>query len=177
MKIVAALLFLIFTSSLCPAAEIVVGSFSTGNLTGWETKPFKGRTVYTLVQDGGKTVLMAHSRHSASGLIRKISLDSRKYPLLRWSWKVSHSLKNEDETKKSGDDFAARVYIVFPRTFFWQTQGNQLCLGIENAEELVRTQSLYRPFHGHSGGVGRCKNWQLGKGGTEYIRRLQTTLR
>jgi hypothetical protein len=125
MKTVATLFLLIslsVISSSCPAAELIVGSFSSGNLAGWEAKPFKGKTVYTLVTDGDRKVLMAHSYHAASGLLRKITLDTRNYPLLRWSWKVSHSLKKEDIARKSGDDFAARVYVVFPRTFFWQTR-------------------------------------------------------
>lgn len=26
----------------------------------------------------------------------------------------------EDTSRKSGDDFVARVYVLFPRTFFWR---------------------------------------------------------
>ena len=42
--------------------------------------------------------------------------------MLRWSWKIEHTLQKENVTRKSGDDFAARVYVVFPGTFFWQTR-------------------------------------------------------
>jgi len=42
--------------------------------------------------------------------------------MLRWSWKVERSLAREDVTRKQGDDFAARVYVVFPRFFLWQTR-------------------------------------------------------
>src|SRR6185369_8789890 len=33
---------------------------------------------------------------------------------------IDHTLKREDIKSKKGDDFAARVYVVFPRTFFWR---------------------------------------------------------
>jgi len=161
MKIAAALLFLIFSSSLCPAAEIVVGSFSTGNLSGWEAKLFKGKTDYTLVTDGDTKVLMAHSRHAASGLLRKISLDTRKHPLLRWSWKVSHSLKKEDITRKSGADFAARVYVVFPRTFFWQTRA----INYVWASKMPKNSSAPSPYTANAmiiaveSGDGNAGNW------------------
>ena len=161
MKIAATLLFLVITSSLCSAAGIVVGSFSSGNLSGWEPKLFKGKTVYTLVPDGGRTVLMAHSRHAASGLIRKITLDTRKYPLLSWSWKVSHSLKKEDITRKSGADFAARVYVVFPRTFFWQTRA----INYVWASKMPKNTPAPSPYTGNAmiiaveSGDGKAGTW------------------
>jgi hypothetical protein len=98
------------------AKEIQVGRFSFGDLSGWTDKPFKGKTIYTL--EG--SVLKARSVKSASGLIKKLSVDTRKYPKLSWSWRIDHSLKREDIKSKKGDDFAARVYVIFPRTFFWR---------------------------------------------------------
>ncbi len=115
---------LVLIGSTIGATELAVGRFSTGDLSGWATKRFmgKGKTDYTLVTDNGKTALRAHSRSAASGLVKKLDLDPKKYPALRWSWKVDHTLKREDVTKKSGDDFAARVYVVFPRAFFLRTR-------------------------------------------------------
>ncbi len=115
------LTFLLVGNTLC-AAELAVGKFSAGDLSGWTDKVFMGKakTNYTLVTDKGNTVLKAHSRNAASGLIKKLDLDPGNVPILRWSWKVDHTLKREDATKKSGDDFAARVYVVFPRTFSWR---------------------------------------------------------
>ncbi len=46
----------------------------------------------------------------------------RKYRYLRWSWKIDHTIPMGDEKTRSGDDYAARVYVVFPGTFFWQTR-------------------------------------------------------
>jgi len=104
------------------AAELHLGKFSDGDLTGWKDEIFKGKTIYTLIRKDGRSLLMAQSEKAASGLIMKVRISAREYPILRWSWKVEHTLKKEDVLHKSGDDFAARIYVVFPKTFFWQTR-------------------------------------------------------
>jgi len=116
------LLILLSVASGAVASELKIGTFSDSDLSGWEDKVFKGKTVYTLVPENGKTVLQAQSKKAASGLVRKMTIDLKKYPLLRWSWKVQAPLKGEDVTVKKGDDFVARVYVAFPRTFFWRTR-------------------------------------------------------
>ena len=106
------------------AAATAVGRFSAGDLSGWEEQTFRGKkkTTYGFVQDGRRSVLKAESHGAASGLIRKKEFDPRELPVLRWSWKIAATLKKGDEQTKAGDDYAARVYVVFPGTFFWQTR-------------------------------------------------------
>jgi hypothetical protein len=107
---------LLAATSAAQAPEIPIGRFSTGEISGWSDQGFKGKTSYAL-EDGA---LKAHSVKAASGKVRKISVDTRKYPRLTWSWRIDHTLKGEDIKSKKGNDFAARVYVVFPRTFFWR---------------------------------------------------------
>lgn len=133
---------LLLGATNCTAAELVLGEFSTGNLAGWSDKIFKGKTIYTLVKENDKTVLKAHSEKSASGLLKKVKLDPKAYPVLRWSWKVEHTLKREDVTRKSGDDFAARVYVVFPGIFFWQTRA----INYVWAARLPKESSVPSPY-------------------------------
>lgn len=114
------LIILILIRPDAGAETLHLGNFSSGELSGWTDKIFKGKTTYSLFKDGDKTVVKAHSFKAASGLIKKISVDPRKFPILRWSWKINNLIQKEDIRKKSGDDFAARIYIVFPGTFFWQ---------------------------------------------------------
>ena len=102
--------------------NLVLGNFSAGDLAGWNPKIFKGETSYTLVSDGDRRVLKAHSRATASGLYKEVSLNPRKVPVLRWSWKIAGTIPNGNEKTKEGDDYAARVYLVFPRTLFWKTK-------------------------------------------------------
>jgi len=82
----------------------------------WHPLTFKkipSHTQYTLIKDGDTVVIKAESRASASGLVRKIRLDPQKYPIVRWRWKVSDVYKTGDVTKKTGDDYPARIYITF----------------------------------------------------------------
>jgi len=102
------------------AEEIPVSRFGSDGLAGWEPKSFKGDTQYRLVNEDGRTVVKATSHAAASGLIRKIRFDPSKYRYLRWSWKIAHTIKGGDEKSKAGDDYAGRVYVLFPGRFFWQ---------------------------------------------------------
>ncbi len=105
-----------------PPGLITVGNFSAGDLSGWEPKEFEGRTRYSLVQDQGRTVLRAEADRSASGLVKTLRVDPRRQPILRWSWKVEGVLARGDARIKAGDDYAARVYVVFPSALFWRTR-------------------------------------------------------
>lgn len=121
--LVASVAFLLFCAPSF-AAEILIGDFSSGRLDGWKPQTFRGKTEtgYALAREGAGTVLKAFSRNSASGLIKTVKVDPASYPLLRWSWKIDRLLKGEDGSRKEGDDYPARVYVVFPGTFFWQTK-------------------------------------------------------
>lgn len=112
---------ILFAGETLPG-QITVAAFSKGDLSGWSKKIFKGETEYTIIQVDGRKALRAVSKNAASGLVRKIEKNPAEYPILRWSWKIEHTLKREDGTKKSGDDFAARVYVVFPQVLFWKTR-------------------------------------------------------
>jgi hypothetical protein len=78
--------------------------------------------------------------------LKKVTLDPKKNPLLRWSWKVEHTLKGEDVTKKSGDDFAARVYVVFPSAFFWKIRA----LNYVWASNLQKSRAVPSPYTGNA---------------------------
>ena len=107
-------------SSFVNAQEIPVSRFAAEGLTGWESKSFKGVTEYRLLKENGQTVVKASSNNSASGLIRNLRFQPSKYRFLRWTWKISHTIEGGDEKSKAGDDYAARVYVVFPGRYFWQ---------------------------------------------------------
>ncbi len=90
---------------------------------GWETRSFKGETDYSTVVYMGQPALEAISQNAASGLIRHHKVDLRSTPYLNWSWSVANRLEVRDERRKSGDDFSARVYVIYSTgPFFWQTR-------------------------------------------------------
>jgi hypothetical protein len=104
------------------AGPLLIDDFAKGLSAGWEKKVFKGETVYAPVVDEGHPALKAESRASASALIYRISLDPKTHPRLSWSWKIARTIRKGDERTKGGDDYAARVYVVFPSVLFWRTR-------------------------------------------------------
>lgn len=65
----------------------------------------------------GGRALRAEARCSASARVLRLpeTLDLEETPLLRWSWRATRvSDAVPDETGKPGDDFAARVGVMFP---------------------------------------------------------------
>ncbi len=133
-------------SATAQASEYHVSAFSTEGLGGWEAKIFKGTTEYSLVRDDGQTVVKAVSKGAASGLLKKTKLDPKSFRYLRWSWKIAGTVKNGDETTKAGDDYAARVYIVFPGRFFWQTKA----INYIWANRLARGEAIANAFTSHA---------------------------
>jgi hypothetical protein len=105
------------------ADQLPVANFSKSSLEGWEDKVFTGTTSYQLLQLKDKKVLMAESQDSASGLIKKMHVDLKKYPYLNWSWSIENRLDIKNEKIKSGDDYAARIYVVVDGgILLWRTR-------------------------------------------------------
>jgi hypothetical protein len=104
------------------ADRLVISDFAAHGVTQWERKRFSGDTIYSVKQQGQQAVLMAESRDSASGLVKKIRVDLQQYPYLRWRWRTDSRLHGLDETTRQGDDYVARVYVVVSGgLFFWRT--------------------------------------------------------
>ena len=104
--------------------KLMIGSFSSGSLDNWEAKEFKGQTSYKLVDLAGTRVLRAESAGSASGLFNEQRIDLHKTPVMNWRWHIENRLGNDiNERVKSGDDYAARVYVIASGgAAFWQTK-------------------------------------------------------
>lgn len=97
-----------------------VGRFSDSAAEGlpehWEALKFPKipkHTEYALVENDGRVVIRAESRAAASGLVRKIKIDLREFPVVSWQWRVDNTIPSSDVTRKDGDDYAARLYITF----------------------------------------------------------------
>jgi hypothetical protein len=71
-------------------------------------------TRYQVVEIEGRPVFRAHAECSASGMVLPLEgVDLRHTPRLAWSWKIERGLEIANERAKEGDDFAARVYVLF----------------------------------------------------------------
>ena len=98
-----------------------VGKFSasrpgSAQTDGWKPLMFKKipkPTAYQLVSDGSAVVVKATSEAAASGLTKEVKIDPSIFPVVQWRWKIENLLVRSDVTRKSGDDYPARLYITF----------------------------------------------------------------
>ena len=115
--------FLLVFSLATHANTLLIDDFSAPDLSLWQTKEFKGQTQYKLITLDGNSVLQAQSVAAASGLYKKLTFDLSKTPYLNWRWRIENKLGTRNEMEKSGDDYAARIYVVVSTGFFfWQTK-------------------------------------------------------
>jgi hypothetical protein len=118
---------LILIASLCLAVvsraeSILIDDFKNGLRPAWKEKKFKGVTSYLPAVEDNIPCLKAEAAGTASGLFYEIEYDPAQKPILVWKWKVADIVKDGNELTKAGDDYAARIYVVFPAFFFWNTR-------------------------------------------------------
>ena len=87
----------------------------------WKEKILKGKVAYEVETDDKLSYVRADSAKAASALFYKLKLSIKKKPIIRWKWRVDkfpvRKLPETIEGKKE-EDFAARVYVMFPAAFF-----------------------------------------------------------
>jgi hypothetical protein len=105
---------LALTPGLAHAAEFALPSPGSPD---WQPLAFRGverTTAYTPESFEGIAAVRAESHCAASGLVLPLDgIDLDRTPLLSWRWRVDRGLDISDEKAKAGDDFAARVYLMF----------------------------------------------------------------
>ena len=82
---------------------------------GWElvALPRARPPQFALVEDGGITVLRIVAEDAAGSLAHRMSVDVARPTVLAWRWKVDRVVQGADLNLKTGDDYAARVYVTF----------------------------------------------------------------
>ncbi|MDY7029563.1 MAG: DUF3047 domain-containing protein [Spirochaetota bacterium] len=88
-----------------------------GSLDRWEPLTFRkidAHTEYALVTEDGKNALRARAEASASGIIFTERFRVADTPFVEWSWKISNTVEGGNAAEKDGDDYAIRIYIIFP---------------------------------------------------------------
>jgi hypothetical protein len=117
--LIASLLLLISLFQLAIAepagGELLLGDFEDGWDDDWKHKRlYRPRTDYEATELEGETVLGARSKRSASIYYRPLDIREPDAGWISWRWRVERSLtENTDETEKKGDDYAARVFVIF----------------------------------------------------------------
>lgn len=91
------------------------------SLKEWEEKLFRNEVIYSIEQGPGASYVRAKSNNAASAMYYKIKIDAKtNLPVVVWKWKVEKfPVKKNPETLEveNEDDFAARMYVIFPAGF------------------------------------------------------------
>ncbi|MBL7158214.1 MAG: DUF3047 domain-containing protein [Candidatus Omnitrophica bacterium] len=130
------------------------------SLKEWEEKVLKGKVVYALEQRDPNSYVRASSDNTASALYYKIKLDISNNPVIEWKWRVDEFPKRKFPETLSGkkeEDFAARVYIMFPAAFF---TGSKVV-------EYIWSETIPEGTHGTSGYSKNIKLLVLEKGSSD----------
>lgn len=110
----AVLLAAVLSSSAMPAW---VGRFTAPGAppAPWHMVRYKGEkpTSYRVARVDGRTAIEAEFDGSMSLMARPVSIDLAERPVVCWRWYVDGPVAKADLTRKSGDDYAARLYIAF----------------------------------------------------------------
>lgn len=69
-------------------------------------------TQYTVKRWDGVTGIEARADGSMALMARPLTVNLAQTPVLCWRWRVDDVLQKADMTQKSGDDYAARVYVA-----------------------------------------------------------------
>lgn len=84
-------------------------------LNKWDKMVLNGLVDYKVIKQGSNGFVDALSEKTCSALYYKIGFRLKDYPMLSWRWQVK---KFPDKRKvpadSEGNDYAARVYVIFP---------------------------------------------------------------
>ena len=98
---------------LDPVARNKLFSAATTIQDQWQHLPLRGTTEYQLAVMDGQLGIRAIGRKSASGLIRRVSVDPEKCPIIEWSWGVKRIQPDADLHVKEAEDVAASMFLMF----------------------------------------------------------------
>ncbi|WP_310492103.1 DUF3047 domain-containing protein [Dechloromonas sp.] len=90
-------------------------------------------TQYAVRKWDGVVAVEAKAKKSMALLGRTVTVDLKKTPILCWQWRIDAPVASADMTRKSGDDYAARVYLTFA------VPPDQLSFGTRTKLRLARS--------------------------------------
>lgn len=87
-------------------------------------------TRYQSAVVAGVAAVEARADASMALLARPIAVDLAANPVLCWRWRIDAPVAKADMTRKSGDDYAARVYVAFDMPDAAMSAGTRFKLGL-----------------------------------------------
>lgn len=79
----------------------------------WQERSFKGHSTYSISYHDGVELIEASTQGQASVLYKREQVDLTDTDTIAWQWNVSTTYSNTRERTRDGDDFPARVYVVY----------------------------------------------------------------
>jgi hypothetical protein len=115
----AALCLLGLLAGPAAAASAWVGKFELAeplSLALWKVEVIDSNiapTQYRITQWDGVVAVEAVAKQSMAVLVRPLQVDLDATPFLCWRWRVEATIPTADINTKAGDDYAARVYLMY----------------------------------------------------------------
>lgn len=121
--------------SMLLAAQVPVGQFRAEGPppSPWRVVRIDKKTPptrYRVARIDGVTAIEGVADKSMALLARPVTVDLDATPVLCWRWRVDAPVAAADMRRKSGDDYAARVYVAFDIPNASLTAGTRFKLGI-----------------------------------------------
>ncbi|HET9396119.1 MAG TPA: DUF3047 domain-containing protein [Nitrospiraceae bacterium] len=144
------------------AGPLWVGKFSgSGGIPQpWRVINYKNGkpTVYRQARIDGRPAIEARFDGSMAYLARPIVVDLAKTPVMCWYWWVEAPVSKGDLTTKSGDDYAARIYVMFDMPKSALDRATRLRLGMArrlSGQDLPDAALTYVWDNRHAVGTAR----------------------
>ncbi len=160
--------FFIFSTCLAAIASDspMVNISNDWDLRQWKRKVFANDTTYSVISLNSRNVLKASTDNSASVLYKKIDIDLIKTPYLNWSWRVENTYTDLNPKSKQGDDYPARVYVVYKGGFLpWQALSlNYVWANQKEPDEFwpnpFTDSAMMIPVHSGEDGLGQWQHYK-----------------
>jgi hypothetical protein len=109
----------------------------------------KPAAAVTVERVDGRSVVHVAAIHSAGAIVDRFVAPARS--TLSWRWKIDHTVAKGDLRKRSGDDFAARVYVFFdvPRSALSFGQRLKLSIARHLTGENLPTAAICYVWDNH----------------------------
>ncbi len=129
--ILISLLFIFFNVTTLMASGRVIKLDFEGALSrkgvpdGWKLKSRSGKAEYRVMEENGEKILYFRGEDASFSIERKISLNVKEYPYIKWKWKVIKLPAGGDFRHRRTNDQAAQVMVLFEKgraiSYIWDT--------------------------------------------------------
>lgn len=125
LQILVAQLLLASTILAQESKTKLLGDFHEGWEQNWVERKFAGPpATFEVIKEDADSVLQVTTNRSGSGLWHSLNIKPTERAKISWHWKIEDTLPDDTpEREKIGDDYVARVYLVFaPHLVNWRTR-------------------------------------------------------